>query len=253
MPKGTESILFTEQTSDDYLWGQQAGKFGRFPALYFKGEPGNPGATGNLLDATLFSGSNYPAESLGRVGDVYLKYDDTLTALVSRGLRIIRTDEIATADDLIVSDLNGSADAQYWFLLYGYLTVGGDNRTISILPNGDATAGHYHGMAEVATSIAAANATTATTYLTNTGFVLAQSKYNIDNYVRVWGCLSAYSGVYRLFQSDSLCVRTDSTEGLCRAQYQGAWLDTATNISSLTLSFGGASDFAGIFNLYTNR
>jgi hypothetical protein len=160
---------------------------------------------------------------------------------------------LQNASDYVISGLDGNRDRVYVVVLSGYIASGGVNRTVGLRPNGATTnyaAGAQHW---IGNEPGAGYHNTSGFQGTANQLPLCLSHYNSDGSIICQGQIKAETGSPRLIRSEDSFSRNSSVTTILSTRHVNAWNDTAANITSLTLHFGGASDFDGRIYVYRIR
>jgi hypothetical protein len=159
-----------------------------------------------------------------------------------------------TGSDYTITGLNGNAYRRFRIEVEGGLDVGGADRTIGLRPNGAAT-GYGPGMIHYVWHVPGDRYGNDAQWFggANSLLPLCSTNWNQNGQVQCTAEMNTRTGMYRMIVSEGV-FNTANTCGAstCMAVYHSAnsWRDVSTNITSLTLSFNGASRFWGRVVLY---
>ncbi|MCK5804665.1 MAG: hypothetical protein KAI66_17640 [Lentisphaeria bacterium] len=201
-------------------------------------------STGGLVTGTLRLTGGLVADSIRLTGGQFITQSWTRIGSVSR----------SNASDYTFAGLDGDAYRRFRIELEGVLSVGGTNRVIGLRPNGSNTDygphvmhwdGHVPGVSFVDTT----GITGSPTDL----LPLCVTHSGLDGHLFCTGEMNIRSGRYRMIHSRS----TFASSGACGSssciyttQAANSWRNSTTNITSLTLHFGGATLFDGEVTLW---
>lgn len=130
--------------------------------------------------------------------------------------------------------LDGNADVAYEILLCGTFAFGGAAKYVSLRPNGDSGANYQN-----ASGWASGASEGATGSPLTSGLYLVESQGAADGTVQVRGQLAAAAGYYRTYTG--LYGFRNATPNPLAGHVAGWWTNTASNITSLEVNFGGGT------------
>jgi hypothetical protein len=82
---------------------------------------------------------------------------------------------------------------------------------------------------------------------------LATTHWYQDGSVSATAELPVTTGMTRIIRSDDVFNSYQNPQRIMQTTHAGTWLDTTTNVTSLTFTFNGAPDFNGIVTIYRMR
>jgi hypothetical protein len=161
---------------------------------------------------------------------------------------------LSTGSDYTITGLNGNAYRRFRIEVEGGLDVAGADRTIGLRPNG-ATTNYGPGMIHYVWHVPGSSYGNNAQWFggANNLLPLCSTNWAQNGQVQCTAEMNTHTDMYRMIVSDGV-FNTANTCGSssCMAVYHSAnsWRDVYTNITSLTLSFNGASRFWGRVVLY---
>lgn len=140
--------------------------------------------------------------------------------------------EVSAQTSVNVPGLDGDSDVAYEVILDGQLAVGGAARNVTIRPNGSTTGTHT---AYINGGVGAP----ANGFIDTVGFLAGYTAIQ-DTRMVSRGIVSAKSGRQRSYVGSSYNTPNAANDGWI-VTAGGRWDDTTTNLTSLTIDFGGAT------------
>lgn len=175
-----------------------------------------------------------------------------MTALPS--YQLIAQAALTSTADYTFTGLNGDIDLSYLIELSG-TTPAIANKIIGIRPNGE-TSNYGKGvMFQYYRNGGTAFATEVKAWEGTTDILpLASNAFSAAGWLQAYGRIAAPSGVPRIIKSTCTFLRDSSLHDYTVVrETTNAWLNTATNITSLVLHFGGMTSFSGVARIYALR
>lgn len=166
--------------------------------------------------------------------------------------KLVKTVKLNTSADYTFTNLAGDTDLKYKISVSGALS--GDSNilhVVSIRPNNDTNTANYR---NIYSSSGSPNYGLSTLNDQGNswmvpGLLLAPTFYNQPTVFNAECTLSAASGIFRVLLGTASVIQSGNSAQNGNLLLSGFWLDTATQINSLTINFGGAPAFNGVASL----
>lgn len=158
--------------------------------------------------------------------------------------------ELSSADDHTIPGLNGNLHKNYLIVLEGVTGSVPGNNIIGVRPNG-AISGYARGVAFRFFRLGGVSFGTWVGWPSPIENILplGQPYYGNDDIVLV-GLMNAKTGMNRGIRSSGSIRAGGYTDRVIDLQVENWWLNTADNITSLILHFGGMNTFTGRVGVY---